>query len=367
MLSWVHRDRLQQTDDFLISDSTGDVGPEPGTTYRVVVEGFNDLDASTAIAIDEDVGSATSLDLSSVPAANVTDLPINSIRAEYRVYSYRDGYECWRPIIQRIFTEYTTGLENIWTPAQIDTELWLSGDIGPSGSQAGLVTTWADRSGKGRDFLSSSQNAPRSNINRINGRPLVTFSGTGQYMYGSTTAEGMLSGVSQVSIFALVFISDFVDENSVIDFVRNDISKFKVRSTVSKFIASRQKEGSATLSETTSLTAVSNDWFLINAQMDLASGSMELFVNAVSEDTNATLDTGATSSTVFDRIRIGRIALNFGSAQYFQGDIAEIVVISGDVTAATRQKVEGFMAWKWGFAQFLPVGHPYESTPPQVT
>lgn len=34
-VTWAHRDRLQQTGSVLIDHTTGDIGPEPGTTYRV--------------------------------------------------------------------------------------------------------------------------------------------------------------------------------------------------------------------------------------------------------------------------------------------------------------------------------------------
>jgi hypothetical protein len=72
--------------------------------------------------------------------------------------------------------------------------------------------------------------------------------------------------------------------------------------------------------------------------------------------TIATLNTGTT------RLRIG--ALNGTSAaSFFQGVLALVAVTSVVSSTAQRQKMEGFLAWKYGLqtaaGSFLPSGHPY--------
>jgi hypothetical protein len=49
-----------------------------------------------------------------------------------------------------------------------------------------------------------------------------------------------------------------------------------------------------------------------------------------------------------------------------QGWIGEIVVCSGTHDEETRQKVEGYLAWKHGLHANLPVGHPYLSGAPTI-
>jgi hypothetical protein len=39
-------------------------------------------------------------------------------------------------------------------------------------------------------------------------------------------------------------------------------------------------------------------------------------------------------------------------------------VITDDVSDSKRQKIEGYMAWKWGIESQLPIGHPYKASPP---
>jgi len=49
---------------------------------------------------------------------------------------------------------------------------------------------------------------------------------------------------------------------------------------------------------------------------------------------------------------------------YFDGDIAEIVIGSANIQAADAEKIEGYLAHKWGLAGNLPVSHPYKNAAP---
>jgi hypothetical protein len=45
------------------------------------------------------------------------------------------------------------------------------------------------------------------------------------------------------------------------------------------------------------------------------------------------------------------------------GAMAEFIVIT-DLTLANIQKIEGYLAWKWGIQALLPIGHPYKGHAP---
>jgi len=49
------------------------------------------------------------------------------------------------------------------------------------------------------------------------------------------------------------------------------------------------------------------------------------------------------------------------------GDVYEIILIAGRVTPDNRQRIEGYGAHKWGFADQLAVSHPYRYAPPETT
>tara|TARA_R110001592_G_scaffold102305_2_gene288946 strand:+ start:1345 stop:4500 length:3156 start_codon:yes stop_codon:yes gene_type:complete len=54
------------------------------------------------------------------------------------------------------------------------------------------------------------------------------------------------------------------------------------------------------------------------------------------------------------------------TGDFFDGQIAEYLICDGVQSTADRQKIEGYLAWKWGIESVLPVGHPYKSAPPEV-
>jgi hypothetical protein len=52
------------------------------------------------------------------------------------------------------------------------------------------------------------------------------------------------------------------------------------------------------------------------------------------------------------------------SAGAFKGYIGEVITYPSVLTDTNRQKIEGYLAWKWGLQGSLPIGHPYKNAPP---
>jgi hypothetical protein len=48
------------------------------------------------------------------------------------------------------------------------------------------------------------------------------------------------------------------------------------------------------------------------------------------------------------------------------GGFAEIVFLTGTTNDIDRQKMEGYLAWKWGLQGQLPAGHRYKDAAPTV-
>ena len=59
-------------------------------------------------------------------------------------------------------------------------------------------------------------------------------------------------------------------------------------------------------------------------------------------------------------------SLSFSNSP-FDGVIYEMIIYNRAITDAERQKVEGYLAWKWGINTSLPVSHPYSTSPPIST
>ena len=59
-----------------------------------------------------------------------------------------------------------------------------------------------------------------------------------------------------------------------------------------------------------------------------------------------------------------RLGVNRSGANFLNANHAEHVFTTSVLSTEDRQKLEGYLAWKWGLEANLPAGHPYESTPP---
>jgi hypothetical protein len=96
-------------------------------------------------------------------------------------------------------------------------------------------------------------------------------------------------------------------------------------------------------------------------------GARSLWVNGVSLTSDTQAGDITTISTTYT---IGRFQINASGSvdsRPFYGNIAEIIIAPIAVDTDTRQKIEGYLAWKWGLQANLPPGHPYENAAPTST
>ena len=109
-----------------------------------------------------------------------------------------------------------------------------------------------------------------------------------------------------------------------------------------------------------------DEWFLVcNTYTGTPNGSLSLFVNGVCAGTQ-------TNSTLTTNIFTGNgglgytLAVGMGSGinSVFDGEIAEVICYQGNIAQADREKVEGYLAHKYGLAGKLPSTHPFKNTVP---
>jgi hypothetical protein len=81
---------------------------------------------------------------------------------------------------------------------------------------------------------------------------------------------------------------------------------------------------------------------------------------------NGTFDASGEAFTFSDGLTttIGAGYYNGSMGGYLNGSISEIVIYNRVLTTLERQKVEGYLAWKWSIEAQLPEGHPYKSAAP---
>ncbi len=80
---------------------------------------------------------------------------------------------------------------------------------------------------------------------------------------------------------------------------------------------------------------------------------------------NGTLTETASSGIVSSRTDpVGIGTYGNDSTTSMIGDIGEVVITAGNDSVLLRQKIEGYLAHKWGTTASLPSGHPYKTVAP---
>jgi len=113
--------------------------------------------------------------------------------------------------------------------------------------------------------------------------------------------------------------------------------------------------------------------YMVSAQMGSADGidNVQFYVNGYADPGTGT-GSGTTSNsyaTTNNHIVLGNYAMGTGTAlssdsANFEGSIGEVVFVEGIPSTADRQKLEGYIAHKWGVTSLLDATHPYKSSAP---
>ena len=78
--------------------------------------------------------------------------------------------------------------------------------------------------------------------------------------------------------------------------------------------------------------------------------------------TNGTAN--AARNTVNSTASIHYFGSGNGDINYVTIDIGEVLIYNTALTPIQRQRVEGYLAWKWGLQTLLPIAHPYRELKP---
>ena len=251
--------------------------------------------------------------------------------------------------------------------------MWLDAtDISTIDLSGTSVKSWVDKSINGFVFnQTTNENRPTYTANGQNSLATITFDRLlSQYLVGPSNFS---IGTSSYSLFV---VCNITLANTATCGIFN---KSLYGNTAGRIIMT-QDPGLAIQYQHTSgalLTAGSASYTVGNYRI------LELIVNqtanADSSYQNGTLVSSlsvADSTNYTDTTNvmlIGAYNNSTGGANppaagyYLSGNVAEIVAYKGDdLTAANRQKVEGYLAWKWGFPSFLPAAHPYRYSSPSI-
>ena len=226
-------------------------------------------------------------------------------------------------------------------------QLWLDGKDTASSGTGSTLTTWFDKSGLSRN---ATANTAITVGNTLNGYRALTFTG-GQWLTGSISITGATMTVftvfyvdsnigtfGRVAAFAVAGQNDY-NNNGYFSLVRSGPNVGPYRNGVTAFSSTPYQ---LPLVHTTYFDGT-NEYAYTNGgtvSSNAVSGNFSISGYAVGKNT-FTGDTGEVT---------------------FYGSIGELIVYNTALTATERQKVEYYLAQKWGF-----VAPAYNNGPPVVS
>jgi subtilisin family serine protease len=232
--------------------------------------------------------------------------------------------------------------EGLWSPADITTAAWFdANDASTITHSNGAVSKWSDKSGNSNDAVQtdSSKKPIYSNSDGLfSGKPSV---GTGGPVGKFLTAPSF--GAKR--IYAIMYYGNgsetiWSDHNACISGPGNS-GQYRMTGRTNapgpwdnsgNFNDAATYRDGNTVSATQALPMPSTLWKFESSQL----------------------------RTQTWRLLCG----NNASYTYWDGAFGELIFTDGTEDMATQQKIEGYLAHKWGLIGNLPVEHPYKSTAP---
>jgi hypothetical protein len=244
-------------------------------------------------------------------------------------------------------TDSSAITSTLWTPSQLGSDVWAwwKFDAMPEADTIAVATV-TDASGNSRVLTTSG--SPTAKANAQNGLKSLNFAGGTKYATFAAT-----SSLTAGSFFA--------------------VNKAAASPSDTTFGGICDTGSDTQLNHYTFSGTVYSD-FLTNARKTAASVTVNvwhqvMFWSAPSDWGHAMdgTDKFTTASNTVAGIATGYLAsdTNFGTWRH-QGEFGEVVILNNKPTLANRQKVEGYLAYKWGLQGSLDVAHPYKSAPPTV-
>ncbi len=214
-------------------------------------------------------------------------------------------------------------------------QLWLKADAGVTGTTA--VSAWADQSGNSNDAAQAyGPYQPALTDGAFNFNPAITLDGSNDKL--NTTLSINYSTMPDATIISIyrphIDAAGGVwgEENGSYDRAIWDYSAGTYNNYVSAGGTSNNNINNLYVSEQISLTTVVYD-------QGVSNGS-NVYVNGVNERTFTANQAGAS-----DNFTIGSLGGNFFP---FDGEIAEVFVFNTTLNTTDRQKVESYLALKYG-------------------
>jgi hypothetical protein len=250
------------------------------------------------------------------------------------------------PIPSNSFNPSTIANLNLWLDGQHSSSVELSNN---------LVSIWNDRSGQNNHFNRSGGTITYAEPSGINNRPAIYFQ-TAPSTYLSRTFN--IAPTNELSLFMIVYHVSNVAGNSEL-FYSNAGPTSPGYAYFDLFSNTNTPSGLLSFN-------IGNET-QVSTGVDIK-GSVNL-VEVIINNNEAGSAQAFVNGTSIPSIPRGPLDLSNNitwaiSGGAFIGYIGEVITYTFDTTTTNRQRIEGYLAWKWGIQNNLPTNQPYKTAPP---
>lgn len=214
--------------------------------------------------------------------------------------------------------------------------LWLDAhDTASMTFSDSTITAWNDKSGNGRNFTSSSSPV----LGTWNGRQIVDATGRGFFSNTSFVLP------ATYSVFAVGYSPTTTDFGGFLYAVPDFVFMMRRSSNETSMVYLKGDRTRWSTFAGGSTTTTSNSiWGVVN---NVAAGTGTLYANGIPLQSNANVTTNTSTG-----LYIGTVGTT-NTSNSWRGYFGDILIYGRGLSSVERQRVEGYLAWKWGLQPSL--------------
>ena len=244
-----------------------------------------------------------------------------------------------------------------FNPASIPgCQLWL--DAADTSSIAlnssSNVLTWIDKSGLNNH--ATGFNSPVLTTSSINGNQAIATNSSA-YFIGPVSVTGTTLTVFCVA--RITILPNGGNDQRLVSLVNgNNVDYGRTDSTIALF----NQGNTSTIALWRTSGPIANNAIVANTPFLAVSGYDGTNGYLWKDGSAGTLASGASSGT----FAITKYGVGGGAyiGEFWSGSIGEVIIYNTALTTIQRQKVEGYLAHKWGLQSSLPADHPFKTAAP---
>jgi M6 family metalloprotease-like protein len=250
------------------------------------------------------------------------------------------------------FNGSPVGGGGLWTPAELTVAAWYdAADANTILKNGSAVTNWLDKSGNGLRLSqtnASFQPATGATINSLNA---INF--TGDIM--ATASNPFSPTVSNAFVIAVHKV-DTIANGTFFSLTGSSANRWQSHAPYGGDILYFDCGGAASPNRINTTYGVSaGSSALVSFYCSTAANVQQVYKNGA-------LLVGDSSGHAVNTA--GNITVGGVETSYQDTTLGEFIIIKGTVNTTTREKLEGYLAHKWGLQGNLPSNHLYKATAP---